>query len=123
MSKKKTSDEELGLKMRDPAEFELEEGKENTPYPEPANPGKASKAKISKKDGFGLRHGSVRGRAAALYAREEGATLTEIAKEVGSIQFNVLRQLEKRGWSVTTKKEAGEKNRIVTRYFLHNKTD
>ena len=80
--------------------------------------GEAMAKKPTEKDPFGLRLDSTRSKAAALYSRPEGATLAEVKVEVGSIQFNVLRQLEKRGCVVTSKKEAGDKNRDVTRYFL-----
>ncbi len=86
---------------------------------------KAKKAKPAKEtaglDAFGLRISSVRSQAAALYAREEGATLNEVKEKVGTIQFNVLTRLQKQGFVVDTTKEAGKNNRTVTRYFLNVK--
>jgi len=87
----------------------------------PEEPAKAAPTKAKNRDEFGLLVGSVRSRAAALYAREEGATLKEVADEVGSIQFNVLTKLQKDGFEVTHTNEAGEKNRTVKRFFLHRK--
>ena len=69
-------------------------------------------------DRFGLRVNTVRSKAAALYARAEGATLEEVRDQVGSIQYNVLTLLKKRGCTVDEKQEAGSKNRTVTRFFL-----
>lgn len=120
-------------------DFELEESieAEDVPPPKPRKAKKPKKAKEPKAvpanggtktkkpkrelDEFGLARGSVRSRAAALYAREGGATLQEVAQEVGIIQFNVLTKLKKDGFEITATKEAGEKNRTVSRYYLHRK--
>ena len=76
---------------------------------------------MGERDAFGLRVGSKRAKAAALYARKDGATLDEVRNELGAIHFNVLTQLKKKGFSYSTTKEAGDKNRTVTRYYLHLK--
>jgi hypothetical protein len=72
------------------------------------------------KDQFGLRKGSARSEAAAMYARKSGATLAEVEEQVGSIQLNVLIDLKKKGWLVEqdTEKRKGQGKRPVTRYYL-----
>lgn len=107
-------------------DFELEESVETEDHP-PPKPKKAKKARktatTSAKDAFGLREGTTRSKAAALYARPEGATLLEVKEELGAIHFNVLTKLEKEGFTVTKTKEAGNNNRTVTRYHLQKTTD
>lgn len=107
--------------FEDQAEDEAEPEVEET-EPEVKKKPKARRAtQTAKLDEFGLRLSSVRSRAAALYAREEGATLAEVKDQVGSVQFNILTQLKKKGFTVTERKEAGANNRTVTRYFLQPK--
>lgn len=84
----------------------------------PQTKAKAKPKEGAKYDQFGLRAGTVRSQAAALYAREGGATLNEVKNQLGTIQFNVLTTLKKLGHDVSSKKEAGSQNRVVTRYFL-----
>lgn len=77
----------------------------------------------AKLDQFGLRKGSVKSRAAALYARAKGATLNEVKDEVGSIQFNVIGELESKGFKVTkTEEQPKGGGRKATRYKLHPKS-
>lgn len=79
------------------------------------------KAEGAKKDQFGLREGSAKSKAAALYARKSGATLSEVKDVVGSVQLNVLVALEAEGYKVERDKEEREGARSVTRYFLKSK--
>lgn len=82
----------------------------------------AEKAKVAKpkteKDVWGLRKGSAKSEAAAMYARKNGATLAEVKERVGSIQLNVLHALEKAGYTVEKEKHVREGHRPVTRYKL-----
>lgn len=88
-----------------------------------------AKAKVAKpkaeskaeKDAYGLRKGSSKSKAAALYARKSGATLEEVKEAVGSIQLNVLKDLEEEGYTVDKKKDQRDGQRPVTRYFLKSK--
>jgi hypothetical protein len=96
-----------------------------------AKPAKGSeKTKVAKpkaepkadKDQFGLRKGSSRSKAAAMYARKNGATLEEVSEAVGSIQLNVLKELEANGWVVEKEKQERKNARPLTRYKLKVKT-
>ena len=78
---------------------------------------KAPKAAIAL-DAFGLRAGSMKSKAAAMYATKRGATLNEIKAAVGSLQLNVLTSLKKQGWKVTKTLEKGDGTRKITRYKL-----
>lgn len=79
------------------------------------------KAETAKKDKWGLREGSAKSMAAAMYAAKGGATLDEVKQAVGSVQLNVLNDLEEAGYEVTRKREEREGQRPVTRYFLKAK--
>ncbi|KAH0542914.1 hypothetical protein GP486_008606, partial [Trichoglossum hirsutum] len=86
-----------------------------------ASPKKVAKAKVEskvEKDRFGLRKGSTRSQAAAMYARKSGATLEEVKESVGSIQLNVLKDLEKAGHEVRKEKQTRAGSRPATRYWL-----
>jgi len=78
----------------------------------------AKKADKSEKDQFGLRKGSTRSTAAAMYARKSGATLEEVKEAVGSIQLNVLKELEATGFVVEKEKQTRSGKRPLTRYWL-----
>jgi colicin import membrane protein len=86
---------------------------------------KAAKAKPGKpkaeKDQFGLRKDSAKSEAAAMYARKSGATLEEVKEKVGSIQLNVLKELEADGYDVRQEKQERKGKRPVTRYWLSPK--
>lgn len=71
-----------------------------------------------KRDEYGLRLGSVKSKAAAMYASSKGATLMEVKKKLGSIQFNVISQLEEAGHKIKRTEETGVNNRTVTRFHL-----
>lgn len=87
----------------------------------PSKAPKAAKGEEVLKDKYGLRVGSMKSRAAAMYATTEGATLVEVKDVLGSIQLNVLKDLEEEGWNVVQKKETREGQRPVTRYWLKGK--
>ncbi len=82
-------------------------------------PSKRSKA--AELDEFGFRKGTIRSKAAQLYASAKGATLDEVKKKCGSIQYNMLTELKKRGFKVTSKEIEGKGNRPATRFFLKSK--
>jgi hypothetical protein len=69
-------------------------------------------------DQFGLRKGTDRSKAAAMYARKNGATLEEVKNSIGSVQLNVLTNLEVAGFKVERSTEARKGLRAVTRYRL-----
>lgn len=71
----------------------------------------------NKVDQFGLRKGSIKSKAAAIYSRGRGATLAEVRDAVGSTQFNVLNELQERGFKIQKSSAKGE-HRAVTRYKL-----
>ena len=86
---------------------------------------KASKIKAPAKeksaDVYGYRDGSLKSQAAKMYALKGGATLEEVKDKTGSVQLNLLKDLESRGFKVKRVKEAGDGKRQVTRYFLTGK--
>ncbi len=83
---------------------------------------KAKKASKVERDAYGFRANTVKAKAAALYARKEGATVAEVKKALGSVQLNLLKALEAEGYKVIKKKEEGVKGgRANTRYFLKSK--
>jgi hypothetical protein len=91
---------------------------------------KPAKAKATRKprtidpaklDQWGFRKGSIKSQAADLYARKKGATIHEVKEAVGSIQFNVLIELEKNGFKLDRTQEDGLGKRKATRYKLHPK--
>jgi cytoskeletal protein RodZ len=88
--------------------------------PAKAKAGKA-KATVTEKDQYGLRKGSTKSLAAAMYARKSGATLTEVKDKLGSVQLNVLVALETEGYKVEREKEERKGARPVTRYRLFPK--
>jgi len=81
---------------------------------------KAAKPK-AEKDAYGLRKGSSKSEAATMYARKSGATLEEVKAKVGSIQLNVLNDLEAEGWEVVREKQERKGQRAITRYWLKAK--
>lgn len=72
----------------------------------------------AKLDAFGFRKGTIKSNAAALYAAKSGATLAEVKEAVGSVQFNLLKEVEEKGHTITRKTEKGDGARDVTRYKL-----
>ena len=83
--------------------------------PVKAKPAKRDKVEL---DEFGYRKGSLKSKAAAQYSLKRGATLAEVKEKLGSVQLNVLTELEGKGYKVTKSKEAGDGPRQVTRYRL-----
>ena len=86
---------------------------------------KAKKAPRSvdpnKIDQYGFRKGTLKSRAAVMYAAKKGATLAEVKAALDSTQFNLLTQLEEQGYTVERKQEDGDGSRKVTRYKLSAK--
>lgn len=72
----------------------------------------------AEKDAYGFKKGSLKSKAAAMYASKAGATLTEVKKALDSSQLNVLVELENKGCKVVKKREKGKGKRPITRYFL-----
>lgn len=81
---------------------------------------KAEKPEI-KRDAFGFREGTVKSKAAAMYASKDGATVDEIRDALNSVQLNLITELEKRGFTVKREKEKKPSGRIITRYFIEAK--
>jgi hypothetical protein len=95
----------------------------------PAKPAKA-KAKTAKAervrdpaklDAFGFRKESIKSKAAAMYAKGKGATLAEVKEELGSVQFNLLTELQGKGHKVDKSEVKSASGRMITRYKLHGK--
>ena len=75
----------------------------------------------AKLDGYGFRLGTTKSKAAALYAKGKGATLAEVKAEVGSVQFNLLTELEAAGWAIEKSEVKNDGGRKVTRYKIRAK--
>ncbi len=75
----------------------------------------------AKLDQYGLRAGSLKSQAAAMYAAKGGATLGEVTEALQSTQYNVIGMLREKGFTFDEKKEDGAGHRKVTRYFLKAK--
>jgi hypothetical protein len=87
----------------------------------PAKGAKARKARTidpAKLDQFGLRKGSIKSQAAAMYASKKGATLNEVKEALESTQFNVLTELEGKGFKVLRSQVPGVGARAATKYNL-----
>lgn len=90
----------------------------------PMKPVKAAKARKArtinpaKLDQFGFRKGSIKSRAAAMYASKQGATLRGVRDKVGSNQFNLITELEGKGFKFTRELVPGAGHRQATRYHL-----
>lgn len=81
----------------------------------------APKAKAKPLDAFGIRAGTIKSKAAAMYSKGKGATLAEVKKSLGSVQFNLIGELAGKGFRVERKEEKGPGGRNVTRYRLYQK--
>ena len=71
-----------------------------------------------KLDQFGFRLGSKKSKAAAMYGSKNGATLEETKKALKSTQYNVLTELEEKGYKIKRSVDSGDENRKVTRFHL-----
>ncbi len=70
-------------------------------------------------DQFGFRSGSLKSKAAAMYASKKGATLAEVKAALNSSQFNLLTELEARkGITIERTQVEGIGPRKVTRYRI-----
>lgn len=91
----------------------------------PAKPAKAKgkaaaehKVDPDKVDAYGFRKGSIKSKAAAMYAKGKGATLNEVKVALGSVQFNLLNDVKEKGFKVETTEVKGHIGRMVTRYKI-----
>ncbi len=71
----------------------------------------------AKLDTWGFRKGSIKSKAAAMYAKGNGATLSQVKAEVGSVQFNLLTELKEAGHKVDVE-QVKANGRLVNRYKL-----
>lgn len=69
-------------------------------------------------DAFGFRKGTIKSNAAALYAKGKGATLAEVKEKLKSAQFNLLTEVETRGFTVEKNFVKNTNGRKVTRYHI-----
>ena len=96
--------------------------KKETPAAVKAKPTKGKAKDVGEtKDIFGYRIGSTKSKAAAMYATKGGATVEEVKKATGSVQLNLIKDCEEKGFTVQRLKEDGSGKRQVTRYFLSAK--
>jgi hypothetical protein len=84
---------------------------------------KGKKAKVrnvdqSKLDRFGFRLGSKKSKAASMYAAKKGATLLEVKKALKSNQFNLLTELEEKGFEIKRIMTPGTNGRQITRFQI-----
>lgn len=68
-------------------------------------------------DAYGFKLDTVRSKAAAMYASKKGATVAEVQEALGSLQLNLLKDVEKRGFTIERTKEKGG-TRMITRYRI-----
>ena len=71
-----------------------------------------------KLDRFGFRLGSKKAKAAQLYASKKGATLAEVKKVLKSTQYNLLTELEDRGFKIKREPVPGSSGRQITRFQI-----
>ena len=86
-----------------------------------AKPRKPRVMDPTKLDQFGFRKGSIKSKAAAMYAGKKGATLSEVKEKLDSTQFNLLTELEEKGFKIDRVHIPSAGNRPVTRYRVHAK--
>lgn len=73
---------------------------------------------LTKLDAYGFRLGTIKAKAAAMYAKGKGATLADVKAALGSVQFNLLTEVKERGFTVEEADVKGPTGRIVTRYKI-----
>jgi hypothetical protein len=79
---------------------------------------KSRNVDLSKLDQFGFRLDSKKHKAAVMYASKRGATLAEVKKALKSTQFNLLTELEGRGFKIRREAIAGSTGRAITRFHI-----
>jgi hypothetical protein len=84
----------------------------------PAKKRTARNVDLSKLDQFGFRLNSKKHKAAVMYASKKGATLNEVKKVLKSTQFNLLTELETKGFKIKRAVVAGANGRNVTRFHI-----
>lgn len=82
--------------------------------------GNGIKAKATPVDAFGFRKGSLKSKAAAMYAAKGGATLSAVKAKLNSTQFNLLTELKARAkeFRVERSQVAGVGKRKATAYHI-----
>jgi len=78
------------------------------------------KAKATPVDAFGFRKGSLKSKAAAMYAAKGGATLAAVKAKLKSTQFNLLTELKARAKEFRVERSlvAGVGKRKATAYHI-----
>lgn len=86
----------------------------------PATNGHAKRARKASVniDEFGFRKGSLKSKAAAMYAAKDGATLAQVKAKLKSSQFNLLTELKQRKVKIQQTLVPGAGARKVTRYHI-----
>lgn len=75
----------------------------------------------TKLDRFGFRKGTLKSEAAALYSSRNGATLAQVREKTGSVQFNLIVELEAKGYKIDRTTAESKGRRPATRYHIHAK--
>ena len=75
----------------------------------------------AKLDVYGFRKGTIKSKAAAMYAKGKGCTLGDVKEALGSVQFNLLTELKDNGFKVDTAEVKNAAGRVVTRYKIQPK--
>jgi hypothetical protein len=81
-------------------------------------PRKTRRVPKAEVDEFGFRKGSLKSKAAAMYASRDGATLAEVRKRLNSTQFNLLTELKKKKFKVHETEVPGAGGRKATNYHV-----
>lgn len=84
----------------------------------PAQKRKPRTFDAAKLDQYGFRLGSKKSKAAAMYGSKHGATLSETKAKTGSTQYNVLTELEEKGYKIKRTVASSEDGRKSTRFHL-----
>lgn len=88
---------------------------QNKPKKAPRKRAKKTNGAAPTVDVWGIREGTARSKAAALYARAEGASLAEVKEVVGSVQYNVLTEMKAKGYTVTVTGGRGKQRYHLTK--------
>jgi hypothetical protein len=67
---------------------------------------------------FGFALSTKKNRAAAMYLSPQGATTDEVIQEVGDSKLNLLKEVEKKGYTVDRSKVRSASGRDVTKYKI-----
>ena len=69
-------------------------------------------------DKFSFKIGTIKSKAASMYARKSGASTEEVEEEFNGAQLNLLKEAAERGHTVKKEKTQRKDGRSVTRYYL-----